>query len=73
MNYFTKEQPFGNFNYNYSKTMQQKNHKPLANDWDLFLFRVRKYREDEFKKYVEDRKVFDKVLDRVERICNEQE
>lgn len=40
------------------------------NEWDAFLFQVRKYRRNELHKYIEDKKYFDKVLQRLNHVAD---
>lgn len=44
----------------------------VINDWDLFLIRVQKYRERDFKQFCLDRAYFESVLQNVRRICGDE-
>jgi len=50
---------------------KEKETKAKPSEWDFFLFQVRKYREDEFAKFIKDKEYFDKVIDRINHIADE--
>jgi uncharacterized Fe-S cluster-containing radical SAM superfamily protein len=40
-------------------------------EWDHFLCKVQKYRNNDFEKFVQDKKYFDKVLERLSHIADD--
>ena len=38
----------------------------------MFLMQVRRYKEDDFAKFVEDKTYFDKVIQKINHICDRE-
>ena len=73
-NYFKRT-----YRYYQDQKIQSQNQKdntsqPLVaiDDWDYFLMQVKRYKKEDFARFVEDKAYFEKVLKRVNHICDEE-
>ena len=75
-NYFKRTYPYGY--YQDLKLLSEKYHskqiQPVVaiSDWDYFLMQVKRYKKEDFARFVEDKTYFEKVLKRVNHICDEE-
>ena len=74
--YFTRTFPYG---YQQdlkieSDKFQHQQIKPsvATSDWDYFLMQVKRYKKEDFARFVEDKAYFDKVLKRINHICDQE-
>lgn len=73
MKYFTRQYAYGQTYVHTQAVKEERRAVPIPSDWDMFLFRVRKYRASDLKQFIEDKRYFDAALARVRRICGEEE
>lgn len=70
--YFKRGKPFPTIHKTPkpAKDPKQSATKSKPSEWDFFLLQVKKYRADELARFIEDKKYFDKVLQRMNHIAD---
>ncbi len=71
-NYFKRTYPYGSKNDLTLPTKKEIKTTAVINDWDLFLMCVKQYKKDDFARFVEDKTYFDKVIKRMNHICDDE-